>query len=274
MIIDFEKLQRVAVSASMEAGHIIMTHFEKNIEVTTKQGLSSYAAQVVTEVDKACEEVILKRLRPISVDFDLAILSEETEDDGSRFIKPYFWCIDPMDGTLAFIEKRSGFSVSIALVRRDGVPVIGVVYDPVSKTVYTAQKGKGAHKNEVPIVLGKRNEFLTYVCDKKLKNRELPVHDLEELRTVQNKLQLDSFTVLSGGGSVINAIKVLEHPPALMFKFPKKEKGGGSLWDYAATACIFNELGLRASDFKGHPLDLNKKEDLFMNHTGIWFSNV
>ena len=65
MSIDFDKLQRVAVTASKEAGNIIMTHFEKDIEVTTKQGMSSYAAQVVTEVDKACEEVILKHIKPM-----------------------------------------------------------------------------------------------------------------------------------------------------------------------------------------------------------------
>ncbi len=274
MSIDFDKLQQVAVSASKEAGDIIMTHFKEEIQVAAKQGMSSYAAQVVTEVDKACEEAILKRLRSISEEYDLAILSEETEDDGSRLLKPYFWCIDPMDGTLAFIEKRDGFSVSIALVRKDGVPVLGVVYDPVSNTVYTAQKGKGVYKNGMSIVLKKKNDYLTYVSDKKLRYHELPESVLKEIGVIQNQLNLDSSLMLSGGGSVINAIKVLEHRPALMFKFPKKEKGGGSLWDYAATACIFNELGLRATDFKGAPLDLNRRDSLFMNHNGVWFSNV
>lgn len=274
MSIDFDKLQQLAITASKEAGYIIMTNFKEEYQVATKQGMSSYAAQVVTEVDKACEEAILKRLRSISEEYDLAILSEETEDDGSRLLKPYFWCIDPMDGTLAFIENRDGFSVSIALVRKDGVPVLGVVYDPVSKTVYTAQRGKGAHKNGVPVVLEKKNDFLTYVSDKKLGYHELPESVLKEIGVIQNQLDLDTSVVLSGGGSVNNAIKVLENKPALMFKFPKKEKGGGSLWDYAATACIFHELGLRATDFKGDPLDLNRRDSLFMNQNGVWFSNL
>ena len=274
MSIDFDKLQRVAVTASKEAGNVIMTHFEKDIEVTTKQDMSSYAAQVVTKVDKACEEVILKHIKPISAEYDLAILSEETEDDGSRLIKPYFWCIDPMDGTLAFIEKREGFSVAIALVRKDGVPILGVVHDPVSNTVFTAQRGKGVYKNGMSIFMEKKNDFLTFVTDKKLNKKELPERILKEINVIQNQLNLDATLVLSGGGSVINAIKVLEHQPALMFKFPKKEKGGGSLWDYAATACIFNELGLRATDFKGATLDLNSRDGLFMNHKGIWFSNL
>ena len=46
-----------------------------------------------------------------------------------------------------------------------------------------------------------------------------------------------------GGGAVLNACQVLEHPPALYFKRPKKQPGGGSLWDFAATACLFEEAG-------------------------------
>ena len=48
-------------------------------------------------------------------EFEVGFLSEETEDNGSRFEEDYFWCIDPMDGTLAFINGHPGFSVSIAL---------------------------------------------------------------------------------------------------------------------------------------------------------------
>jgi len=65
----------------------------------------------------------------------------------------------------------------------------------------------------------------------------------------------------------------LENGPAMMLKFPKKEKGGGSIWDYAATACIYNELGFPATNFNGEKLDLNKKGDAFMNHEGVCFSN-
>ena len=72
------------------------------------------------------------------------LLSEETNDDGSRFKEDFFWCIDPMDGTLPFINKQPGFSVSIALVAKDGTPNLGIVYDPSTDTLYHAIKGKGA----------------------------------------------------------------------------------------------------------------------------------
>ena len=77
-----------------------------------------------------------------------------------------------------------------------------------------------------------------------------------------------------GAGSVMNAIYVLENGPACMLKFPKKEKGGGSIWDYAATACIYEELGLPATNFEGGRLNLNRKEGTFMNQEGVFFANL
>jgi fructose-1,6-bisphosphatase/inositol monophosphatase family enzyme len=59
-----------------------------------------------------------------------------------------------------------------------------------------------------------------------------------------------------------------------MLKFPKKESGGGSIWDFAATACIYQELGLHATNFAGGRLDLNRKEDAFMNQEGVFYSNL
>ena len=42
-------------------------------------------------------------------------------------------------------------------------------------------------------------------------------------------------------------------------------------WDFAATACIYQELGLPATDFEGGKLDLNRQGSTFMNHQGVFF---
>ena len=71
----------------------------------------------------------------------------------------------------------------------------------------------------------------------------------------------------------MNAIYVLEYGPACMLKYPKVEKGGGCIWDFAASACIFQELGLRVSNFEGGSLGLNKKDGPFMNDGGVYFAS-
>jgi fructose-1,6-bisphosphatase/inositol monophosphatase family enzyme len=71
----------------------------------------------------------------------------------------------------------------------------------------------------------------------------------------------------------MNAIWTAEHPHACYFKFSKPQEGGGSLWDYAATSCIFKELGIWASDINGNKLELNSKKSSFMNQCGVLHSN-
>ena len=269
---DLSLLADIAIAAARAAGIIIQEHLKEDIKVLEKQGGSSRAAQVLTKVDLECEAIILAHLSPTCTKYDLALLTEETEDDGSRFIKEFFWCVDPMDGTLAFIKKKPGFSVSIALVSKTGTPQIGVVHDPSTDTTYHAIRGKGAFKNARPWKITRKNDYFTYVTDKKLS--ETP--GKTEISSLLNEFKGQVLTKVeekAGGGAVLNAIRVLEHGPACMLKLPKKEQGGGSLWDYAATACIYQELGLPATDFAGRPLDLNKKGGTFMNEKGVFYAN-
>lgn len=74
-------------------------------------------------------------------------MTEESPDNRERLKKDFFWCIDPLDGTLPFIESTSGYAVSIALVAHDGTPYIGVIYDPVEQVLYHAVKGCGVLRN-------------------------------------------------------------------------------------------------------------------------------
>jgi fructose-1,6-bisphosphatase/inositol monophosphatase family enzyme len=271
---DLLKLNNIAIQAALSAGKVIQQYTNDDVLVEQKKGGTSHASQVVTVVDRECETAILSHLLPTCDEFDLALLSEESEDDGSRFEKDFFWCIDPMDGTLAFINKHPGFSVSIALIANDGTPHIGVVYDPSTDTLYHAIKGNGAYQNGSPWEINRTNDHLTYVTDQKLKDALRSTEIERILNEKAEKLSLNGVQEIAGGGAVLNAIRVLENGPACMFKFPKKENGGGSIWDFAATACLYQELGLPATNFAGGKLDLNRKDSTFMNHEGVFYGNL
>ncbi|GGK46482.1 MULTISPECIES: 3'(2'),5'-bisphosphate nucleotidase CysQ family protein [Flavobacteriaceae] len=271
---DLLQLNNIAIKAALSAGKVIQKHRNNDVSVKKKEGGASYASQVVTEVDIACEKAILSHILPTCDQFGLAFLSEETKDDGSRFEEDFFWCIDPMDGTLAFINKQPGFSVSIALVAKDGTPYIGVVFDPSTNTLYHAIKGRGVFKNGSLLKIKHINDYLTYVTDRKLKDTIRSAEIERLLNENIEKFSLKGVKEIAGSGSVLNAIHVLENGPACMLKFPKKESGGGSIWDFAATACIYKELGLPATNFEGGRLDLNRKDGTFMNHEGVFYSNL
>ncbi len=272
-MIDLDQLCEVAIEAATSAGNIIKSHINDDLQVEQKEGGSSAASQVVTKVDRACEKAIVTHLAPSCKQFNIALLTEETEDNGERLAKDFFWCVDPLDGTLPFIQKKTGFSVSIALVSRDGTPQIGVVFDPSNDNLYYAIKGRGAYKNHQPFKVSSRNKHLSFISDKSLSETPNAGRIKELLQEYIVKLNLKELKVISGSGAVMSAIRVLENAPALMLKLPKKEKGGGSLWDFAATACIFKALNLTATNFMGAKLDLNRSESSFMNHEGVLYLN-
>ena len=137
---DLRELADLAILAASKAGQMIARSRPREIQYKDMQhaaGGESLASQVVTEIDRHSEDIILDILTPTLERFELGLLTEEQDDDGSRLTNDYFWCIDPLDGTLPFIEGSPGYAVSIALVSSDGTPMIGVVSDPWRRRCFT-----------------------------------------------------------------------------------------------------------------------------------------
>ena len=271
-MIDLNDLTRKAVRASLEAGELIRSYQDQDVEVLHKEGGDTYASQVVTEVDQKAQEAILRILEPTCREFDLALLTEESEDDRSRFEKEYFWCIDPLDGTLPFTRKEPGYSVSIALVSRQGLPQIGVVYDPVHDVLWQATKGQGLLRNGIAWKMQPRGKELVFTYDRSFESHPERARVLTELENYAESIGLQGVTASQFGGAVINACHSLESAPGCHFKFAKPQEGGGSIWDYAATACLYEEGGAIVSDVHGDPLDLNRHDSTFMNHRGAVYA--
>ncbi len=271
------ELYDVATLAACQAGRLIANYGDEQVQIERKAGGDSLASQVVTEVDRLSQNLILEHLLPTCETYELGLLTEESEDDRSRLDKDYFWCIDPLDGTLPFVESTPGYSVSIALVSRQGVPVLGVVYDPVENTLYQGRRGKGARRNGEPWKLAPKASVvdrpLTFISDRSFEGDPRYEDTLKSLKEAAFELGCDGLTTILIGGAAMNACWTLEKAPACYFKFPKSKPGGGSLWDFAATACIVNEAGGVATDVSGKPLDLNRADSTFMNHRGVLFAS-
>lgn len=264
------ELANLAINAASAAGEMIARSRPKQIEHKSSGG--SLASQVVTEVDRRSEAIVLEALTPTLKRFGLGLLTEEQPDDGGRFSNDQFWCIDPIDGTLPFIEGTPGYAVSIALVRRDGTPAIGVVYDPVEKTVVHAIADAGAFRN------GQRwdqpsptETVLSLFTDRSFLSSDGRDKITAGLEQIAQDMGLTGLQIDATAGAVMNACKVLANPFACYVKLPK-QNGGGSLWDYAATACIFSEAGAIATDISGRCFDLNRADSTFMCHRGILFA--
>ena len=71
----------------------------------------------------------------------------------------------------------------------------------------------------------------------------------------------------------MNAIATLSNSNYCYFKFARSDDGGGSIWDYAATACLFHEAKAVACNSYGNPMELNRPGSTFMNHKGIIYTS-
>ena len=259
----------------MAAGKVINAADGK-IAVETKEGGSTRASQVVTEVDFQAQQTILEIIEPTLSKWDLALLSEERPDDGSRFEKEFFWAIDPLDGTLAFVEHDDGFAVSLALVSKEGIPQLGVVYDPVNDRLYEAIKGQGAQCNEKPLTIprdaGARQ--CHFIVDRSTKSRLLKNELRDKLAQLINQKGFALIEEHTHFGAVVNICSSLAFPQSFFLKLPKKERGGGCIWDYGATACIYTEAGGVVTDCKGQRLVLNSPHSVYMNENGVLFATT
>lgn len=269
------ELESLAIQAATRAGEMIQSKTELAHQVLRKQSGSTLASQVVTAIDLESQRLILETLKDSLTRFELGLLTEESPDDSSRHRHDHFWCIDPLDGTLAFTKGSPGYSVSIALVTRAGSPRIGVVYDPVTATFYHAVHQNGARKNGNPwsITPPLPGAPLTLMVDHSFIDQANDATFRKQLEEIAAKSGYQGTRLIDHAGAVLNACWVVEHSPALYFKSPKLQAGGGSLWDFAATTCLFNELGLPASDIRRHPLQLNPRDGTFMNQNGIIFAS-
>ncbi|MGE9289408.1 MAG: 3'(2'),5'-bisphosphate nucleotidase CysQ family protein [Puniceicoccales bacterium] len=263
-----------ACEAARGAGALIAQYDSGDFTVQRKEGGDSLASQVVTEVDEASQAYLLKHLEPTFRQYDLALLAEESTDDGSRLEKDYFWCIDPLDGTLPFTRRLPGYAVAIALVSRAGESVIGVVYDPVESRLYRAVQGQGMTIDGTPFRVKppapRSGRLLKIYCDCGFADFAGKVERIEEWDRMARTIGYAGADCIPGGGAVMNACAVLQNPPAVYFKKPKLQAGGGSIWDFAATACLFQEAGAVVTDYAGKPLPLNSPGSTFMNHCGAW----
>ncbi|MCH2025049.1 MAG: inositol monophosphatase family protein [Verrucomicrobiales bacterium] len=269
---NFTELTEKAVKAASNAGQLIRSYRDKDVNVMQKEGGSTLASQVVTEVDRKSQDAILQVLLPTCDEFDIALLAEEDEDDRGRLESAYFWCIDPLDGTLPFINGQQGYSVSIGLVAKDGTPLIGVVYDPVHDVLYQATKGQGLRRNNERWSLMQDSQALTFTYDRSFAEDPNFNQVKDELEAYTHSLGLNELNPIHYGGAVLNACHVLENGPGCHFKFPKSQDGGGSLWDYAATACLYEEGGAVVSDVFGNSLELNRPDSTYMNHRGALYA--
>ncbi|MBI2630729.1 inositol monophosphatase [Candidatus Nomurabacteria bacterium] len=138
----------VAIKAALEAGKVLEKYFETEILKEFKEDNTP-----VTLADREAEDVIKKIISEVFPGH--SILGEETGMTENN--SEYVWHVDPLNGTRNFANGIPFFGVSIALIKNNELSV-GVIYNPVTRSLFYAEKNKGAFLNDKKILVSKDDE--------------------------------------------------------------------------------------------------------------------
>jgi myo-inositol-1(or 4)-monophosphatase len=239
---DLNMMLETASAAARLAGQRAMEELNC-LKVSIKNNL-----ELVTQADAQCQQIIIDRIRETFPDHGL--IAEEGKK-GKIFKQPpreenqFWWVIDPIDGTNNYAHQLPIFAVSIAVMHRNE-PIVGVIFEPATKSIFTAVKGGEAKLNGRRISASeeKIDSFSSVALDSHF-GKDVPGWACEIMKRTRFRnlgtTALELAYIAKGGLA------------AAVFNCPK-------LWDIAAGAVIVEAAGAIVSDWQGgkiFPLDLD-----------------
>ncbi|WP_167628304.1 inositol monophosphatase family protein [Listeria valentina] len=222
-----------------EAKQYIEASFEKKLQIETKSNRND----LVTEVDQYIESLFTRYVKQYFPTH--RIFGEEKAEHQVESLDGAIWIIDPIDGTLNFVEQKRDFAISVALYL-DGVGEYGIVYDVAKDDLYIGEKGRGATLNGQPI------------------------QKVSQERGVANSLLIANLSAVKLYPKLEEAIRVsrglrLYGAASLEFMAVATGRVGAYLaanlapWDVAASKIIAEELGCVVSRLSGEEIDMLHK---------------
>ena len=226
------------MDAVVLAGEKIREIYETDFEVKKKEDNSP-----ITKADLESNKILRATLEKTGI----PILSEESDDDKTRLESEKVWIVDPLDGTQDFVNKTGEFTILVGLVENH-IPVMGLVYLPIKKILYLAERGIGAYcydlqkweQISVREVIDLKN-CLALVSRHHLSGKEKEILDHLEI------------TNTSTIGSTLKVMEISSGRADIYLTTTNKM----SQWDTCASNCIISEAGGRMTDISGNELFYN-----------------
>ncbi|MEQ1754886.1 MAG: inositol monophosphatase family protein [Micropepsaceae bacterium] len=236
-------LMNIMTGVARKAGRAILRDFGEleNLQIMRK-GLNDF----VTKADLKSERILkdeLTRARP----HYCFVLEEGGVVEGPD--KSHRWYIDPLDGTINFMHGVPHFAISIGL-EREGHMVAGVVYNPISDDMYSAEKGQGSWHNDRRLRVSARRDLADSLIATGIPHRGRPGQNefIHEVDAVMREVS----GVRRFGSAALDLAWVASG------RYDAFWERALSPWDIAAGIVLVREAG-------GLVSDLNSGQDLLTN---------
>jgi myo-inositol-1(or 4)-monophosphatase len=244
---DLDHITRVAVRAAYASADVLRTRWKYLRSIDSKG-----PNDLVTDADIAAEKEIIRAIQAAYPQH--GILAEESgAQNGSSEER---WLVDPLDGTVNYAHQVPFFAVSIAFARADQV-LAGVVLNPLSGELFSAQAGRGAFLNGEPIGVSPE----TRIADSLLATG-FPYdrsHGFEAMAERLLRCLKASRGIRRLGSAALDLCFVA------CGRFAGYWEDRLQPWDTAAGALIVREAGGRTTDFSNQPVETDGREILATN---------
>lgn len=233
----YSKELEVAQDIARQAGVIMKKYFFASDQgVITKDDGSP-----VTIADTSINTMVIEELQK---HFDDGIIGEE--ESTAEYGLGRKWFCDPIDGTKGFVWGVPTSMFSLGLVV-DGVPQVGIAYDPYLDLMYTGVKGEGSFRNGDKLEVSKANslEGQYVACTSNLEKVS------SKPETVK-KFLAEGAQLAAILGAVYKTCLVARAKLVGYFE------GGVSAHDMAAVQVIIEEAGGKITAQDGSVLDYSK----------------
>jgi myo-inositol-1(or 4)-monophosphatase len=226
-----------ARTGALEAGKILRRHFRDGGYEVGSKGRDNPVTSADLEADAALRDR-LSRAFP-----DYGWLSEETADSAERLSRRRVWIVDPLDGTKEFIKGIPEFVIAIALAE-NGVPILGVTYNPIRRELFWGARGVGVHLDNQAAHVTTRGSIdgATVLASRSETSRG-------EWEAYKDRVKIDPI----GSVAYKLALVAAGRADATFTLTPKSE------WDVAAGTALVTEAGGRITDLDGSELRFNKE---------------
>ncbi|MBU2100991.1 inositol monophosphatase, partial [Candidatus Micrarchaeota archaeon] len=196
---------------------------------------------IVTKADFEAESIIKKTIFKSFPSHE--ILAEETPRGYE--LADFLWVVDPLDGTVNFSHDYPNFCVSIGLKQQEET-VLGIIYDPILKELFTAVKGQGAFLNGKKIHVSQNSELI-----KILLNTGFSYNRGEKMEFTLNAVRRMLYKIKDirrSGSAALDLAYVASARTDSYLEYHLKP------WDLCAGALLVKEAGGKVSDPLGTPL--------------------
>lgn len=238
---------QTAFKAARASGDILKCYFNSECGIYKKGDFD-----LVTDADFKSEK---KAIEIISHDFpDHGFICEESGKIGNQESE-YKWLIDALDGTINFTRNIPLFSVSIALLKND-LPMLSVIYNPITGDFYYAEKGRGAFLNEKKLQISNSSKLSNSILVSDL-TKYKEHHD--EFFNIIRSLSKDVLGLRLTQSTSINLAFVAEG------RYDAYIKNKINYYDIIGGTLICEEAGGIAIDFLGNRISKNSKGIIVSN---------